>query len=349
MERHKIAELCEREVLASAARLFGTSKASLRKCEDYEGAANLVYEYECGGRPYVLRVSYRPDRSVEQVQAELHFINHLAAGGVRVSRPIASTQGNLVEVIRADGIRFIVVSFVKGKGMRVPDNGYRYRSGAPIEEYFQNWGQVLGQMHRLAKSYVPPSPMVRRPEWYSEAEFQSFAYSGGLPTISEKYDELLAELRALPRDADSYGLIHYDFNDGNFTVDYDNGDITVFDFDDACYCWFMYDLASAWACGVGWAMFRPLEERRSFMDHYMDQVMIGYARENTLSEAWWVRLPLFLRLIQMQELVYSARYLDDPDEEIQAGLRYKTHCIEHDIPYLGFFDEVYSAARPFAL
>ncbi len=85
------------------------------------------------------------------------------------------------------------------------------------------------------------------------------------------------------------------------------------------------------------------------MDHYMNCVLAGYARENTLSEAWWARLPLFLRLIQMQELVHYARYLDDPDENLQAGLRYKIYCIEHDLPYLGFLDKVYSPDRPFAL
>ncbi len=71
MERQQIAQLCERDVLEFAARLFGTTKTSLRKYEDYQGCANLVYEYECGGRPYMLRVLYRPDRSAEQVQAEL--------------------------------------------------------------------------------------------------------------------------------------------------------------------------------------------------------------------------------------------------------------------------------------
>ena len=51
----------------------------------------------------------------------------------------------------------------------------------------------------------------------------------------------------------------------------------------------------------------------------------------------WRCLPLFLRLVQMQELMHYAQYLDEPDEDIQAGLRYKIRCIEEDIPYLGFF------------
>jgi Ser/Thr protein kinase RdoA (MazF antagonist) len=79
-------------------------------------------------------------------------------------------------------------------------------------------------------------------------------------------------------------------------------------------------------------MFRPLAERQAFMGRYMEHLMTGYTRENTISEAWLARLPLFLRLIQMQELMHYAQYLDEPDEEIQAGLRYKIRCIENDIP-----------------
>ncbi len=349
MRREQITELCEREVLPAAACLFGTSKDRLSKFDDSEGCANLVYRYQRDDQPRILRITYNPDRPVELIQAELHFVEYLARGGVRLSIPVPSEPGNLLEVIPAGGIPFIAVSFVKGKGMRVPDNGYRYREGVPIQEYFQNWGRVLGQMHRLAKTYQPLSESIRRPDWHAWKEYQDFPYRERLPIIGLKYDQLITELHALPKDADSYGLIHNDFNDGNFTVDYDNGDITVFDFDDSCYFWFVYDLACAWEGGIGRAMFRPLEERKAFMDRYMEHVLAGYTRENTLSDNWLARLPLFLRLIQMQELMHYAQYLDEPDEEIQAGLRYKIHCIENDIPYLGFFDPVFSPERPFEL
>ena len=346
-QREDIVQLCEREALEIAARLFGISPLTLSKFGDYEGCANLVYRCERAGQPLALRLSYRSDRTVEMVQAELHFVEYLAAGGARVSRPLRSIHGNLIEVVRAGEIAFITTAFHQGKGMRVPDNGYRYREGAPIEEYFQNWGQTLGQMHRLAKTYRPLSETIRRPEWHQGGVCPALPYRERMPTVQHKYEQLIAELHALPKDVNAYGLIHNDFNDGNFTVDYDNGDITVFDFDDCCYFWFMYDLACAWESGVGRTMFRPLKERRDFMDHYMAQVLTGYHRENTLSDAWLARLPLFLRLIQMQELVHYAQYLDEPDEDIQAGLRYKIHCIENDIPYLGFFDDVFSPDRPF--
>lgn len=349
MTRDEIIQICEQQALAPAAALFGTSPSQLAKFDDYEGCANLVYQFECEGQPRILRLSHRADRPVEQIQAELHFVNYLAEHDVRVSTPVPSQNGNLAEVIPAQGIHFIAACFVKGRGMRVPDNGYRYREGVPIDEYFQNWGRVLGQMHRLAKNYQPPSQAIRRPEWHTWEYYNGFPYRERLPVIGQKYDHLIAELRALPKDADCYGLIHNDFNDGNFTVDYDNGDITVFDFDDSCYFWFVYDLACAWEGGIGRTMFRPLEERRGFMKRYMEQVMQGYTRENQLSEEWLARLPLFLRLVQMQELMHYAQYLDEPDEEIQAGLRYKIHCIENDIPYLGFFDDIFDPENPFLL
>jgi Ser/Thr protein kinase RdoA (MazF antagonist) len=349
MQRNAIIQICETQVLERAARLFGTSKNRLKKFEDYEGCANLVYQFEIGGQERILRISYNPARPLELIQAELHFIQHLAAGGLRVSEPILSLEGNLTEVIHAAGLPFIAVSFVKGRGKRVPDNQYRYRPNAPIEEYFQNWGSTLGRMHRLTKSYQPPSPAIQRPQWHELEAFFHLPNAERLPLVRQKFEQLIAELHALPKDRDSYGLIHNDFNDGNFTVDYDNGDITVFDFDDCVYFWFVYDLACAWEGGVGRTMFRPLDERRAFMDHYLQQVMKGYNRENSLSDEWLARLPLFLRLVQMQELHHFAQYLDDPDPELQAELRYKIRCIEEDIPYLGFFDRLYSPETPFAL
>jgi Ser/Thr protein kinase RdoA (MazF antagonist) len=349
MQRDELISICDQEILDTASRLFGGKKDTLKLFPDSEGCANLVYEYEREGQPSILRISFRPDRTADQIWAELHFVDYLAEHGVRVSKPMPSQNGRLLETIQVRGMPLHIASFVKGHGMRVPDNGYRYREGVSINEYFQNWGQVLGQMHRLSKTYQPLSESIKRPEWHQWEYYRGFPYGERLPLIHIKFDQLITELHALPQDVDSYGLIHNDFNDGNFTVDYDNGDITVFDFDDCCYFWFMYDIACAWESGVGRVWSRPLTERQDFMTHYMEHIMTGYTRENILSEAWLACLPLFLRLIQMQELTYYAQYLDEPDEKIQAGLRYKIRCIENDIPYLGFFDNMFSPEKPFRL
>ena len=352
MQREKVIQICENEVLEIATTRFGTQRSKLKMFPEYEGAANLVYEYQIDKKPLILRISFTPERTLEQILAELHFVNYLSENGVNVSTPVPSLIGNLIETINAAGIQFHIVTFVKGKGMRVPDNGYRYRDDAPIEEYFHNWGQILGRMHALTKNYHPESGLIKRPEWF-DLHRERVALVNQLPDrlqrVHAKILSLLDELKSLPRDKDAFGLIHGDFNDGNFTVDYTNGDITVFDFDDACYFWFIYELASAWEGGMGRTMFRGLNERKSFMDHYMEQVLEGYNRENTLSDEWMERLPLFIQLIQVEEFLHYAQYLDEPDDELQDELNYKIKCIENDIPYMGFFENIYTPEKPFSL
>ena len=324
----------EGEVLDFSSRLFGVRSDAFTLVAGYEGCANLVYEYERDGQPTILRISFRPDRTADQIEAELHFVNTLAEHGVRVSRPISSKKGRQLATIQFRETPLHIVSFVRGKGIRVPDNGYRYREDAPIEEYFQNWGRMLGRLHALAKGYQSPSDQVKRPDWF-KLHRSRLAVEKQLPArlavVHERIRSLLQEIGSLPRDGDAYGLIHGDFNDGNFTVDYGNGDMTVFDFDDCCYFWFIYELACAWEGGIGRVMFRKLQERKAFMDHYMEQVMEGYNRENTLSADWLARLPLFVKLIQVEEFLHFAQYIDEPDEEMQAQLAYKIKCIEEDL------------------
>ena len=43
------------------------------------------------------------------------------------------------------------------------------------------------------------------------------------------------------------------------------------------------------------------------------------------------------------------QYIDEPDEDMQAQLDYRIRCIEEGIPYMGFFDSIYSPGRPFSL
>jgi Ser/Thr protein kinase RdoA (MazF antagonist) len=351
ISRDQALPLFEQCVMSAAAEAYGTSAAALRPFAGFEGCQNLVYAYDDGGVPKVLRVSFRVDRSAAQIRSELDYVGYLAHHGVGVARVVPSVRDALLECFEASGVSFVAVSFLRGEGMRVPDNGYRYRDGAPITEYFRNWGAMLGRMHRLSTAYTPPADIEPRPDLLAMLDFEPIEdrVPAQLPKVRERLAELLDELRALPREGVEYGMIHADFNDGNFTVDYSNGDMTVFDFDDCCYGWFIYELASAWESGVGWAMTRGLAERQAFMESTFAQVLEGYRCEHALSDDGLAQVPLFLRVAQMEELVFSLQSLDDPDEEIQAGIAYKIRCVADGLPYLGFFDAIYNPERPFSL
>ncbi len=351
MTRDEIIQNLDRGVLEIIAKLFGTRKEELIIYPGYEGAANLVFDYQMNYIPMILRISFNQERTHEQIQAELHFINYLIEQGVNASMPVKSLDGNLVETITTAGIPMYAVSFTKGKGMRVPDNQYRYRENVPIEEYFLNWGQMLGKMHAASKKYQPMNDLIKRPTWFElhKPRFEGLKLiQDRFPIVFERITSLFKEIHSIPKETDGYGLIHGDFNDGNFTVDYSNGDMTVFDFDDCCYFWFGYELASAWEGGIGRTMFRDLPERKSFMKHYMDVVMEGYDRFNSLKPVWIERIPLFIQLIQVEELLHYIQYLDNADEELMGEIKYKLYCIENKIPYMGFYDSIYSPETPFS-
>jgi Ser/Thr protein kinase RdoA (MazF antagonist) len=356
MNRQMMLDIFTKHGLDSAASMYGIPSTTLTLYPDYLGCQNLVYDYTLHNQPMILRVSYRKDRPLTQVQAEVDFINYLADHGVRVSKAVPSVNGNLVEPLQVEGLQYNLVSFVKARGMRVPDNHYRYREGGTIDEYCQNWGQILGQMHRLTRQYAPHSPARTRPDWLALYSWERIDQC--IPTkwshVRQKFVALLSGLADLPKATDAYGLIHADVNDGNFCVDYDNGDITLFDFDDASYGWFVYELASAWEGFTGRAAFLPEpQKRRTYMDRCFDQILVGYHREYNLDSFWISQLPLFLKVIEMESLVCRMEDRQSTPSTIppedQGEVDYLIRCITHDIPYLGIYDTVFSPEHPFSL
>ena len=68
MGGNEIVEICERDALKPTARLFGTSKEQLGKFDDYEGCANLVYQFTRDDQPRILRISYRSNISTNPIR-----------------------------------------------------------------------------------------------------------------------------------------------------------------------------------------------------------------------------------------------------------------------------------------
>ena len=343
----------QQHLLPQIASLYEIEPDDLQLYPDYDGCQNLVFFYRRDAADHVLRVSFRDDRPPDQILAELDFIRYLHGNGVRVSPPVESVEGRYMEVVSSDAHHFAVVSFERAPGHRLPDKGYRYRDGVSVDEYYVNWGKLLGQMHRLARAYTP-SPTRRRPQLLDVLANHYIPHylPPSYDKVGERFQQLLAEVSAFPDDKDAYGLIHADFSDGNFCVDYATGDITVFDFDDSAYCWFMFDLADAWRSGVGWTMAEADPgKRRDFMDRYFSTLLSGYTREHALSERWLKRLPTFLKLVEMEALLSELRdtAMNGYDEEYDGALAYQQKCIEDDIPFLGFFDSIYSPSHPFEL
>lgn len=326
------------DYLNKAKDLFELNGYEMNEVPGHEGGRNRIYICTLDGeKKYVLRISATGDRTEEEYLAETGFVRYLAANGASVADVVPSKNGRLVEIFPADGVTVFVSLFEYAKGMLLSDNGYRYREGAPLTELFYNMGKTIGAIHRLSKVYRPEH---RRAEYFDKYNMDYIN-----TVISDEYAELkaaiaerLEEFAGLPKDAESYGLVHFDFSDGNYHVDMTNGDIVTFDFDNCINCWYMFDLAHLWTHGVGWCQWMQSgEERLRYMkDVYFATILEGYRSETGVSGELLSKLPLFIDMVLIEGIVdefeCAAREGEDVDpEDIED---YAT-CLTEHIPYAG--------------
>lgn len=324
-----------------AKELYGLTNYEYVQVAGHEGGRNLVYVCnQEGENKYVFRISSLGDRKETDYLAETEFVRYLAENGAPVADVIPSVNGKLVECVEIEGEKSYISLFAYAKGMLISDNGYRYREGAPLTEYFYNTGKALGAIHRLSKTFSPTYRRISYFEKYNKEYIDKL--------IPECYGELKAamferldEFRKLPVDEKCFGLVHFDFSDGNYHIDMSTGDITAYDFDNCMYCWYLFDLANLWTHGVGWCQFEEdAGKRMEFMGHYFDTVLAGYRSETEVSEELLCQLPLFIDMVLVENVVDEFECCLREGEELDyEDIEDAAECLIQKIPYAGVAED----------
>lgn len=325
------------KILEQTKKLYSLKNCTFTPVSGHEGGRNLIVIVSRDGEKlYVLRISALGDRSENDYHAETEFIRFLAENGAPVANVIPSIRGRLVECVEADDKSVYVSLFAYAKGMLLADNGYRYREGVPLTEYFYNTGKALGAIHRLSKIY---KPVHSRPDYFDK---YNMAYLDGL--IPDKYSELKSAIAkrldvfsALPKDKSYYGLVHFDYSDGNYHINMDSGAITVFDFDNCMNCWYMFDLANLWLHNEGWTRQEPDPEKRfKLMQQCFDLQLQGYKTETDLPEELLKKLPLFIDMVLIENIVDEFECAAREGEELDyEDIEDAAECLINNIPYAG--------------
>lgn len=292
-----------------------------------DGFESYIYECCRDGVECILRISHtRLRRTKEQLLAEMDYINYMADNGVPAARSLPSPQGNLIETAESNPL-FAGALFDKAKGHPPKREFWQ-----PL--FIQNYGEIVGRMHRLTKSYKAPTN-CRRPEGMEDLE--GFAEKFLPPEEKEiirEWNTMLDYLRTLPKGVDEYGLIHQDLHGGNFFVD-DAGDMTLFDFDDCQYFWFSHDIAMCLFYVVPHHCEKQedLDNARMFLKEFMT----GYQRENQLDPKWVLEIPTFLRLREMDLYVaiHRSMDLDDLGPWCASFMKNRKEKILNGFPYVG--------------
>lgn len=286
----KIIDRFNDTILQEAIQRYGIAKETIQPIDTFE---SFIYQYKREGNGYILRIGHSLRKSEALVQGEVDWINYLARGGVSVARAIPSLRNKLVEVINDNQSgQFLVTAFVQAKGQAPWEAGWSTTR-------YETYGELLGKMHALAVDYHPV-PAWRRPEWDEDSLNFIQQYLPATEVIAHKeYQALLEHIYTLPKDKNCYGLIHQDAHQNNFFMDA-NGALTLFDFDDCGYSWFMNDIAIVlFYISMDWKEF-GYSSLASFTTEFMLHFLRGYSRAFTVDRSWLKEIPTFLKLRELE-------------------------------------------------
>jgi Ser/Thr protein kinase RdoA (MazF antagonist) len=304
-------------LLTFAAENYGFDKSTLHFISD---STNQVYMYKKDEKGYILRFSQRSAGHIHKIKAEMDWLYYLAKNDIGVSLPLKAGGGELAVSTQDGGENYIVTSFEMVSGtFWNKDDPNKWN-----EKIFYNWGKVMGDMHRLTKDYKPAKSMdVREAFTGRDALADTIKLCPSLNKIAE---ELIDEMMTLPKDKDSYGLIHCDIHPWNFYID--GGKINVFDFDDSLYGWFALDMGIALYHGLWWG--RKDDAGNDFTDKIIENFIKGYLSANYLSGFWLSRIPMFMKFRQICKFswFYDPENADDHQRE-------RIYNIENDMLFTG--------------
>jgi Ser/Thr protein kinase RdoA (MazF antagonist) len=317
-----------------AASLYSLSEADLQPLRG--GHFAQVYGFKRNGRNYVLRLTPpNDDVDITVQKAILVWMAYLAAHGASVPEPLPSKNGNMVEVISSPEGEWLAVAFTQAEGILSEE--------IPLDRWndfqFQTLGRSIGKIHSIARGYGP-SKDVSFIDWETGGNLFNHQIENEL-WLKDKQFRVLEQIRALPRPADAYGLVHCDLHFGNFFVETQKQIVTLIDFDDCAYGWFVMDIA---VLLFDILVLYPGTDKDEYGQNFLHNFLKGYLTENHLSMFWLEQLPLFLKLLEINIYDMVAKsYSDDADEWVMKFMAGRKERLENDTPYTTLD---YSALNP---
>jgi amicoumacin kinase len=294
---------------------------------ELDGFENFLYEFQRNKKASIMRIAHSSRRSKELIQGELDWINFLYDHNINVPKAFFSINNQFVEIIDDEHRdQFLSTCFSKINGQPPWESGW-------TDEGYRNFGRLIGKMHQATKQYQPTHAGCQRPIW-EDPIIQDVERN--LPKtetrIRDIYRTYYTHACSLPKEKDSYGLIHFDANPSNLLID-DHGVITLIDFDDCCYSWFVNDLAI-----ILFYMVMGEEDVTGFIEHFMKHFLDGYRSEHKLDAKWLKEIPTFLKLreIDMYALIVRDFGAETDDPWCRRFLDGRKQRIEQDVPYFDY-------------
>jgi len=214
---------------------------NLEIMDQYRISATAIYPYKDQDEVRLLRFTPEDERQIADIKAELEFIEYLRNHNFDVAHTVSSNNGNEIENLTTKWGTYTASVFKRVKGQRV--DGIKLTEGL-----LSSLGETLAQLHNLSENFVPRiskrQSYVDKLEWM-EILFDRYEKDG---IVSNALNELRKQLGTFSKDSHDFGLIHYDYDLDNLFYDEESKHISVIDFDDSVYHWYVMDVINFYDC-----------------------------------------------------------------------------------------------------
>jgi Ser/Thr protein kinase RdoA (MazF antagonist) len=272
-------------------------------------SSNIVCRVTAAGRTYYLRFNHESERTRDYYAAEMAFMAHLAARGVRVACPVPSKAGALVECVPTELGLFYAVLLQAAPGT----NPALLEMDEPS---LRVWGRTMADLHSASGGYEDNE----RLDWRGHLAFAKDLIPATEAAAHRELAFVEQALGALHADAACFGLIHVDMEADNMR--WQEGVQTIFDFDDCARYWFVADVAYALR-----DLYEDRIERIDLGDRRLRAFVEGYRSGRSLPESDLRLLPLFVRTHNLYWFARLRRSVADGvlpgEEQWTADLREK--------------------------
>ncbi|OPA77410.1 hypothetical protein BVG16_13190 [Paenibacillus selenitireducens] len=306
-------------VLQEVCAYLGCESTDLKLLGGYH---NHVFEVHHNGRQIIVKILQETYTTKNQVLAEVAWLVELLHHGQHVVKPLLLDGRDYITDLSGD---FFFAAYEKVEGIHIQPQHKNVWNA----EIFEQWGEALGSIHALSKTY---KPQHHWPQWSEHPLLKADIISED-PQIMDLWTSYVTQFKSLPTMEDNYGLIHGDLHHHNLM--YTEQGLTLIDFGDAEYHWFAYDMAISIYHAV--QTVPRGKERNEFAFRFFDSLMKGYARTNS-STAFISQIDLFIDYRYLFSYTYHSVFSDQNQwtEQQRLFIENMRLSLIHDPSYLGF-------------
>ncbi len=284
---------------AKPERIIGSTENLVWRCQNLQTNS-----------PFVLRLVHHSHRNQAAVEAELAWLEQLAAADLPVCSPFKTLHNTLLVPCELFGERFYASAFNWLEGERLASE-----ADWPME-LVVNLGKLTARLHLQGRA-LSAEQLASRPFWDNHTLQGQTIDLAPFKTehnwLNPIYASCLESLQKLPQTPEHYGLIHADLHNGNFLIQ--DQQIQVFDFDDCLQGWYAQDLA--WI--VYSALYSRTQSPEPFAAWFSECLKRGYQTVRTWPELFSEQLELFFQWRDLQLLLFfNQRWPKQKPLKIQA-------------------------------